>query len=350
MVYRDAPARELDGVSARMSKPGKLTSISPRERQLRETERRQPHVPPSLLEELFQLLESGGPLKINFDDLCGLAGHIPDLRLPIDYQLHNCGLCVVAKSSPVSLPDCVRNKHAVNRLLTRRREGFAGQCHLGLTDIVEPLLLDGRVLGTFFFGSVVVRGTESRGRKRIREYCRRRQLDPKPLLIEFDRVPRVPRESVPVLRDRLRSVVRLTARLVEAWGFPSGSERPGAEGAIWHEDKRLPALLRQAMRHCVNQFADPLDLNACARALDVNADYLGGLFRNHLGLTFGDYLARVRVNHARRLLETGRFRAGEAAHRTGFADQAHFGKVFKRLTGQTPAAYAASHALRATSS
>lgn len=328
-----------------MSKPGKLTSISPRERQLRETERQRPHAPPSLLEELFQLLESGGPLKINFDDLCGLAAHIPDLRLPVDYQLHHCGVCVLAKSSPTSLPDCARNKHAVNRLLLRRREGFAGQCHLGLTDLVEPLQFNGRVLGTFFFGSVVVRGTETAGRRRIREYCRRRQLDPKLLLAEFERVPRVPRESVPMLRERLRFVARLTARLVEAWGFPSGTERPGLAGVIWRTetDQHLPVTLRRAMQHTVTHFADSLNLDGCARALQVSPDYLGALFRTHLASTYGDYLSRTRINHARRLLETGRLRASEVAQHTGFADQAHFGKVFKRLTGQTPAEYAAQH-------
>ncbi len=328
-----------------MRRPGKLTSLSSRERQLRAAEREQPDERPSLLAELFALLEADGPLRISFDDLCGLAEQIPDLRLPVDHQLHNCGLCVRAKSNPASLPDCVRNKHAVNRLLLRRRAGFAGQCHLGLTDLVEPLVVKGRVLGTFFFGSVVVRGTEAAGRRRIRKYCRRRQLDPQPLLSEFERTPQVPAAQVPVLRERLGFVARLTARLVEAWGFPSGSERPGLSGTIWQPDsaKSLPVLLRRAMQHTMNHFAESLDLQRCAQALKVSPDHLGALFRTRLDCTFGDYLARVRVNHARRLLETGRFRAGEAAQRTGFADQAHFGKVFKRVTGQTPTEYVANH-------
>ncbi len=328
-----------------MRPPGQLTSLSPRERQLRAAERQQPEARPSLLAELFALLEADGPLRINFDDLCGLAEQIPDLRLPVDHQLHNCGLCVRAKSNPASLPDCVRNKHAVNRLLLRRREGFAGQCHLGLTDLVEPLLVKGRMLGTFYFGSVVVRGTEAAGRRRIRKYCRRRQLDPQPLLTEFDRAPRVPAALLPTLRQHLGFVARLTARLVEAWGFPSGSEQPGLAGTIWQPDsaKPLPVLLRRAMQHTLNHFSGPLDLNRCARALRVSPDHLGALFRTRLDCTFGDYLARVRVNHARRLLETGRFRAGEVAHRTGFADQAHFGKVFKRITGQTPGEYVTQH-------
>jgi AraC-like DNA-binding protein len=54
-----------------------------------------------------------------------------------------------------------------------------------------------------------------------------------------------------------------------------------------------------------------------------------------------DFLGRVRVNHACRMLESGRYSVGEIALRVGFADAAHFGKVFKRLMHCTPGEYAA---------
>ncbi len=313
-----------------------MTSVSERERQLRLRERSQPTVQPSLLEDLFRLLEGEGPWKINFDDLSGLARRIPDLRLPIDFQLHNCAFCKVAKNNPATLPDCVRNKHAVNRLVVHRKAGFTGQCHLGLTDIVEPLLVNGRALGTFYFGSVIVRGTERPARERILRYSRRKQIDPQPLLKELQRTPRVSLRDVTQMRERLQFTARLAARLVEAWGFPDGNERTGRAGAIWQEDRRLPITLQRVLQWVQAHYGEPVQLAALAKELRVHPDYLSRLFRQHLRLTFSEYLMRVRINHARRLLETGRYRAGEVAQRTGFADQAHFGKVFKRLTGVTP--------------
>jgi AraC-like DNA-binding protein/ligand-binding sensor protein len=315
--------------------------VSPHEQQLRELEARQPRHETSLLTELFRLLEAGGAGKVNFADLCGLAQRIPDLHLPLDFQLHNCAFCTLAKDSPAGLVDCARNKRAVNRLLLRRREGFVGSCHLGLTDIVEPLLVRGQIMGAFFLGSVVVRGSESVGRRRIRRYCRRRHLEAKCLLAEFDLARKISRAELALLRHRLQMLARLTARLVEAWGFPAGNERPGLEGPLWlPNDAKLPVTLKRAIALAQRRYAAPLRLQDAGRELNVSADHLGSLIRQHLGQTFGEYLSHVRVNHARRLLDSRQHTVAEVAHRTGFADQAHFTKVFKRLTGLTPKQYA----------
>ena len=50
------------------------------------------------------------------------------------------------------------------------------------------------------------------------------------------------------------------------------------------------------------------------------------------------YLLNCRIQHARRLLR-GRQPLAEVAHASGFADQAHFQRVFKRLTAVTPGHY-----------
>jgi AraC-like DNA-binding protein len=47
----------------------------------------------------------------------------------------------------------------------------------------------------------------------------------------------------------------------------------------------------------------------------------------------------VRVDHARRLLLIGRDSLDEIAYRTGFHDQSHFARAFKKCLGVTPGAY-----------
>ena len=60
----------------------------------------------------------------------------------------------------------------------------------------------------------------------------------------------------------------------------------------------------------------------------------------------GDYVRRLRVEYASRLLLSGDTPIGVIAHSAGFADQSHFSKTFRRLAGQTPAGFrAASHSL-----
>jgi len=62
------------------------------------------------------------------------------------------------------------------------------------------------------------------------------------------------------------------------------------------------------------------------------------MFRRTVGLTPHEYLLNVRVEQARRMLSTG-MPIAHAARRSGFYDQSHLNRHFKRITGVTPGQY-----------
>jgi AraC-like DNA-binding protein len=64
-------------------------------------------------------------------------------------------------------------------------------------------------------------------------------------------------------------------------------------------------------------------------------------FRAEVGMPPYAWLAQYRVARARVLLERG-CRPAEAAVQTGFADQAHLTRWFRRVVGVTPGAYRSS--------
>lgn len=296
-------------------------------------------MPPSLLEQLLSLVDDEGSWRISFSDLAGLSQRVPDMALPEAWKIHRCSFCGLAKTG-ISRPGCLKNKHAVNRELVRRGAGFVGQCHLGLTDIVEPLSVKGRVLGAFYYGSVILRGTEAKAEGRIRRYAERLGISAEPFLKEMACVPRVDAEEVGPRRARLRLVADLTARMAEAWGVPLRNDLPRRGGLPWTSEMEFPGLLRCAMTLVQSKYAEPITLKSIADSIGVNTDYLGRLFRHHTDGTLGEFLNRVRVNHACLMLEKGHYSVGEIALRVGYADAAHFGKVFKRLMNCTPSDYA----------
>lgn len=55
------------------------------------------------------------------------------------------------------------------------------------------------------------------------------------------------------------------------------------------------------------------------------------------------YLLKLRVDNARRLLRQQRYSLAEIALECGFSTQSHFNHVFKKMTGLTPKAYRYSH-------
>jgi AraC-like DNA-binding protein len=227
---------------------------------------------------------------------------------------------------------------AINRLARRRLTGFYGQCHLGLTDIVEPLVFQQRCLGVFYFGSVIVEGTEREARRRIMTYCRRRKLDPAPYLYSLKTATRIKANEVPVYQEQLRTLAALTINILDAYGLPL--ERYRTEmGPQFVASHRLPILIQGAMRYVHRNYREAIQLSDVAANLKCNPNYLSRTLNRHLKMGFSEYVLRVRIDHARSLLQNAAYGAGEVGFQVGFSDQSYFGKVFKQKTGFTPKEY-----------
>jgi len=64
--------------------------------------------------------------------------------------------------------------------------------------------------------------------------------------------------------------------------------------------------------------------------------YFCKMFKKATGLTFTDYLGRVRVEKAKNLLLNPDLRVSEIAYAVGFQSLTHFNRVFRELTGESP--------------
>ena len=101
--------------------------------------------------------------------------------------------------------------------------------------------------------------------------------------------------------------------------------------------------LDRARRRIEAEFATPLSLASIAAAVGVHPVHLARQFRATHGCTVGEYIRRVRVDHARRELVATSKPIAEIALAAGFFDQSQLTRTFKRVTGRTPAAYRAEH-------
>lgn len=77
-------------------------------------------------------------------------------------------------------------------------------------------------------------------------------------------------------------------------------------------------------------------LNALARQLQLAPTYLAGLYKAHSGRTIHQELIAVRIEQARNLLRSGRYRIKEVAALTGWSNQLYFSAAYKRYYGHPP--------------
>ena len=70
--------------------------------------------------------------------------------------------------------------------------------------------------------------------------------------------------------------------------------------------------------------------------MHLHPSYFSTVFKNSTGLSFKEYLNKVRIEESKILLLNTDFSIIDIAIAVGFEDQSYFSKVFKKYTGTTP--------------
>ena len=97
--------------------------------------------------------------------------------------------------------------------------------------------------------------------------------------------------------------------------------------------------IQQAVRFINDNYRTDIRLDAVAKEAGMSPSHFSRIFRKVMGLSYQEYLNSRRITKARNLLRNCPQSVSEIAVSVGFADQTGFGRIFKKLTGQTPSAY-----------
>jgi AraC family transcriptional regulator len=104
-------------------------------------------------------------------------------------------------------------------------------------------------------------------------------------------------------------------------------------------EKAVPKWLLRVRSLLHDRFHCTLDLATLAHEAGVHPVYLVQRFRRQFHCTPGEYQRQLRVDAAKEKLASSTCTLSEIALLTGFADQSHLTRIFKRNTGMTPAEF-----------
>lgn len=88
-----------------------------------------------------------------------------------------------------------------------------------------------------------------------------------------------------------------------------------------------------------DQYASNISLKIIAESLYINATYLGQQFKAAEGISFNDFLLKVRIEKAKELLQHTNLRVYEVAAQVGYQELDWFYKRFKEYTGMSTTKY-----------
>lgn len=87
------------------------------------------------------------------------------------------------------------------------------------------------------------------------------------------------------------------------------------------------------------RYAEKLTVQDIANEISLSINHLMSIFKKETGETVNDFLTKVRMRHAKRLLRDPLVKIYEIAEEIGYADPNYFAKAFKKHTGLSPKEY-----------
>lgn len=103
--------------------------------------------------------------------------------------------------------------------------------------------------------------------------------------------------------------------------------------------KRCNHLISTAMSYIDANYNRDISLEEVSRETGLSPQYFSRFFKEETGENFIDYLTRVRITEAKRLLREKKLSVKEVCYRVGYNDPNYFSKIFKKATGFSPSNY-----------
>ena len=107
---------------------------------------------------------------------------------------------------------------------------------------------------------------------------------------------------------------------------------------IFFTARRSPDTLLQVKNYIDINFVDDLTVEKISEYAGYDRRYLSRAFKKRYGFSIKEYIIKVRLSHAAKLIESGAA-VVDAAIKSGYTDQFNFSKMFKKFYGVSPSFY-----------
>lgn len=233
--------------------------------------------------------------------------------------------CALMSRSNHSCAACLQMQKKVEE--SARLEAKTLKCFAGLCDSAVPVRVGNNLIAFLQTGQILLHAPSQT------EFTRAtRELIKLGTEVDLKQLEEAYFQTRVVTKKQYESIVRLLT--IFAQHLSGLSNQLMVQGA----SAEAPAITR-ARALITERHADQLSLTEIAQSVNMSAFYFCKTFKRATGMTFTEYLARVRVEKVKNLLLNPHKRVSEAAYEAGFQSLSQFNRVFRRIAGQSPSAY-----------
>ena len=260
----------------------------------------------------------------DFEQLSGLRLAFLD-ELGMGESCASCAaeMCLAMTESTAGKAMCARLRHGL--FAAAIEQPASATCDAGLAEVVVPLRISGIPAGFFVFGGVGVQANARPALHKARHLLRIAGVE-----IEQEELERLIEASPVMPRESLVAYQRIVHLAAKQIALAATDQLADPEAQM------PPAVLKACGFIRAWALQEDISLAQVARHCAVSEGHLSRMFHHATGLTFREYLAQVRVEHARALLLRSGKSVTEIAYASGFQSLSQFHRVFRKALGTTP--------------
>lgn len=126
------------------------------------------------------------------------------------------------------------------------------------------------------------------------------------------------------------NILRILTMLIRTYQDASKSEE------MLKEKKNAMKRLEQAISYIDSHYSGKITLDEVAAAAYMSSNYFSSYFRKVTGISFSEYVTRIRISRARELLRDTDKSVTEIAMECGFHNISNFYRLYKKHVGKPP--------------
>lgn len=276
--------------------------------------------------------------------------------------------CKIIHSSPRGAELCNLSDEKATRKAIKKDAPYVYTCHAGLTDVVVPIIVEGKHIGTILSGQLLTQTPTQETFRNIKRMVKGLDIDLDALEESLNEVTVIPRHKVEVATQLLSLIARYIAEAEMRMQLHRKAleqekklsketrarlelentlknlrikvlESSGVQLSDGLDRAREKRLIQDAIDFIRQNFHHKLTLENVSQTISLSPNYFSALFHKNCGKTFIQYLNEVRIEKAKELLADLKLTIAEIAYRVGFEDPNYFCLAFKKATGFKPTAF-----------
>ena len=244
-----------------------------------------------------------------------------DRNVIFSYPNEKQDFCDIVRECPELKKECQLCDNRAMDICSKTEDTHVYICHMNLVKAVNPIRINGQVIGYVMLGQKIEENRIDEAKKRIFEVSKKHEIDGNKLLSEMEKLDKT---DISTMEAVARIMMMCTSQLYR-------------HRIITKRGEDVPSY--QISEYIYENLGGDLSIPAVCKRFHISKSKLYSITKTLVGMGFSDFVRHVRIDEGKKALKSTAKSINQIAEEIGFSDANYFIRVFRQEEGMTPSKY-----------